>query len=157
MPDLPTVAHVARRHLERSLLEVYQNTYLHGHSSIGLYCCGQYFPRRKTISFTLVDAGIGFAGSLRRAGIVVKSHEEALREVVERGATARLTRTGGLGIGQLRLFVDGNRGKVDIVSYNGCWSHSAGRDEFATIRAEFPGTLVNLDFRVDAGVAPRIL
>ncbi len=41
-------------------LEVFSNIHLHAHTKDPVFACGQYYPSKNLLKFTLVDLGVGF-------------------------------------------------------------------------------------------------
>lgn len=56
---------------------------------------------------------------------------------------------GGLGLKIICDFARLNKGKVQIISSDGCWQLSHEKEEFLVLDYPFPGTLVNLEFNLD--------
>jgi hypothetical protein len=148
MPELPAMVPPLRKAIARSLLEVFQNAETHGRSPHGVFSCGQFYPRQDRIAFTIVDTGIGFAGSLRAEGIPIRDDLAALQGVVEQGYTSRRLTTGGLGIRLLQRYLEQTKGSLEIVSHRGYWRSAGGKNTFANLQHRFPGTLVNIEFHV---------
>lgn len=57
--------------------------------------------------------------------------------------------SGGLGLAVLREFVNVNKGKMQIVSNEGFYQFDSDGETLNEFQGEFPGTIVNLQFRTD--------
>jgi hypothetical protein len=63
---LPEMTPVLLNRMCGQLCEVFDNAFEHADSRHGVFCCGQHFPKKNRLAFTIADAGIGFAGSASR-------------------------------------------------------------------------------------------
>ena len=63
---MPEMSKKARKAFKRKVFEIYQNAVIHSESDIGVFVCGQSFPRKKRLDFTIADAGIGIRETVRR-------------------------------------------------------------------------------------------
>lgn len=58
--DIPKMTPPARRQFERNLQEIFNNAVNHAASERGVFSCGQFFPHKNYINFTVCDLGVGF-------------------------------------------------------------------------------------------------
>ena len=131
---------------KQSVFEVFQNSVMHSRSKLGIFACGQFFPQLQRLDFTLSDAGIGIRTNVRRAFDPKISSIDAIRwALVEGHTTKRGAQPGGVGLKFLKDFIALNRGKIQIASRRGFYECLAGKEMFATMDADFPGTVVNLE------------
>ena len=46
--------------------EIYANAFEHGRSAIGVFSCGQHYPKRKELDLAVVDFGVGIPSNVRQ-------------------------------------------------------------------------------------------
>lgn len=54
---LPDMSLKLRKKINESIFEIFNNAVIHGDCDC-VFSCGQYYPRKKTLAFTVVDLGI---------------------------------------------------------------------------------------------------
>ena len=135
------------------MAEVYLNAFEHAGSRIGVFSCGQHFPRNRELNLTVVDFGVGIPGNVR----MFKANEfgpnqlpaaSCIEWAFQRGTS---TKPGGRGIGLdlLREFVQKNGGRLEMFSHEGYVCVAGGRVSYAERPTFFEGTLVNISLRCD--------
>lgn len=144
---MPEMSKKARKAFNRKVFEIYQNAVIHSESDIGVFVCGQSFPRKKRLDFTIADAGIGIRETVRRyfendriGSVGSMRWALALHHTTKRG---RLP--GGLGLQLLKDFARLNGGKIQIASRFGFYEYSRGDENFRKMSADFPGTAVTIE------------
>ncbi len=50
-----------------SVFEIFSNAVLHSRTTLGIFSCGQYFPKKHLLNFSVVDLGIGIRTKCDRA------------------------------------------------------------------------------------------
>lgn len=131
--------------------EIYANAFEHGKTNIGVFSCGQHFPRLKELNLTVVDFGVGIPQNVRD---FVKNNDlpadEALKWAFQKGATTRGGQvTGGIGLDYLKQFVHINKGKLQILSHDGCATIDENGEVYEKKQSFFGGTLVNITLLCD--------
>lgn len=116
MNQLKKIDEKISKEIKRNIHEIYKNAQIHSNSDY-IYVCGQYYPRRKTLEFTIVDTGIGFSGSISRKFVRTLTSEDAIRWALKSGNTTKNI-TGGLGLSALNEFIDTNGGELHIITGN---------------------------------------
>jgi signal transduction histidine kinase len=134
--------------------EIYDNAFEHANSSIGLYSCGQHFPRLRILQLAVADFGMGIPENVRRYlpnnPLVQLSPAHCLKWAFQEGASTKKQGTGrGLGLKLLKDFVNLNHGTLEIYSYNGYALVHDEKEKFHNIRNSLPGTIVNITLRCD--------
>ncbi len=143
--DIPKMTPPARRQFERNLQEIFNNAVNHAASERGVFSCGQFFPHKNYINFTVCDLGVGFRLNAHRKTGQALSATQAISWASQDGHTSRTGAIpGGLGLGLLREFVLRNRGSLQIVSEDGYWLFDARGEHSWELKQAFPGTFVNL-------------
>ena len=144
---IPSMSKAARRVFKKKVFEVYQNAVTHSESQIGVFACGQFFPRKKRLDFTIADAGIGIRGAVRRYfGNPRIGSIPALQWALKpSNTTKRGSQPGGLGLQFLQNFSHLNRGKIQIATRFAFYEFNRGAEDFQKMSASFPGTAVTIE------------
>ncbi|MDI9337822.1 MAG: ATP-binding protein [Alphaproteobacteria bacterium] len=146
--DLLQMSKGIKEKIVEAIYEIFVNAQIHSETKF-IYTCGQFFPNKKKIEFTIVDTGIGFREKInRRFGSNLRA-KQAIKWAVEEKKTTKEGISGGLGLAILREFVNVNKGKMQIVSNNGFYQFDSDGETLNEFQGEFQGTIVNLEFRTD--------
>lgn len=146
--DLPQMSKGVKEKIVEAIYEIFVNAQIHSETKF-IYTCGQFFPNKNKIEFTIVDTGIGFREKInRRFGSNLRA-TQAIKWAVEENKTTKEGISGGLGLAVLREFVNVNKGKMQIVSNEGFYEFGVEGEKLKEFQGEFPGTIVNLQFRTD--------
>ena len=132
--------------------ELYSNALEHSFSTIGVFSCGQHYPRAKTLHLSVIDFGIGIPASIRSLPANVSlSTVEALAWSLQSGTTTKQASnvSRGLGLNLLQNFVANNHGSLKIFSNDGYVSIDDTGVRYENRYTEFTGTLVNIVFQCD--------
>lgn len=147
---LPEMSEGLRREIAKSIYEIFVNAQIHSNTDY-IYTCGQFFPTKHKIEFTIVDMGRGFKNIINnrfKETNTQLSSVQAIRWALKDGNTTKTEVSGGLGLSLLTEFIKLNRGKFQIISDDGFYE--AGTNEQSNILSTpFPGTIVNMEFRTD--------
>jgi len=141
---LPAMSDLLLKRFRESLYEIFENAREHSDSQNRIFACGQLYPRKSRLDFTITDLGIGIEGSIKKNLGLDLTSSRAIEWAV-RGNTTRCGRTGGLGLLLLQEFIRLNRGRLIIVSKRGYWECSQMGVEGATFSSSFPGTSVTIE------------
>lgn len=150
------VSQVLQAHIVGNVWEIYENAFDHANSEIGVFSCGQYFPRKRLLQLSVIDFGVGIPANVRH-----KMHING--RPVERGAAAcmrwafqpgtstkdSITRR-GMGLELLKSFIKTNHGKLECYSHEG-YTLIRDNEVYENLTAFFKGTLVNITLRCDEG------
>lgn len=146
--DLPQMSNGAKEKIAEAIYEVFVNAQIHSDTQF-IYTCGQFFPTKNKIEFTIVDTGIGFKNRVNSRFNANLTAEQAIKWAIQDRKTTKKEISGGIGLAVLKEFIEMNKGKMQIVSNEGFYEYST-RDEFSSkFKGQFPGTIVNLLFRTD--------
>jgi hypothetical protein len=132
-----------------AVLEVYANAFEHGHSAVGVFSCGQFYPIKQEIALAFVDFGIGIPRSVSvvpEAAALTDSGRIAW--ALERGNTSKKGNR-GVGLDILRSFVQVNNGRMDIVSHTGHVRLTRAGLTAPSRNRHFPGTVINITLKAD--------
>lgn len=132
--------------------ELYLNAFEHGHSEIGVFSCGQHYPKMGMLHLTVIDFGIGIPTSVRALPENAPlTTAEALAWALQSGTTTKKQNgiSRGLGLNLLQDFVTKNHGNLTIFS-NDAWVTIDDNGVIYENRAiNFSGTLVNIALKCD--------
>lgn len=143
---IPRMSKELLRKFRESLYEIFGNSVFHSGTD-HIFACGQHFPAQKRLDFSIVDLGIGFHGNINEKMSLDLSPIDAIVWAMEENKTTKKGGTvpGGLGLKLIKEFIEKNKGKMQIVTYNGYWEFSKGRPTLKTFSSNFPGTAVNIE------------
>jgi len=146
--ELPKMSDLVRDKMAEAIYEIFVNAQIHSNTE-HIYTCGQFFPRRNVICFTIADVGVGFKNKVNERFKSNLSAVQAISWAIMERSTTKRDITGGIGLAILKEFVVKNKGKMQIVSDDGFYEYGPGGENTHTFNAPFPGTIVNLQFRTD--------
>lgn len=144
--DMPTMSEGLIKKFRESLHEVFGNARHHS-STDKIFACGQHFPAQHRLDFSIVDMGVGFHGNINEKMDLDLFPLEAIVWAMEKNRTTKKGGTipGGLGLKLIKEFIEKNKGKMQIMSYNGFWELSNTKTKMSTFNYHFPGTIVNIE------------
>lgn len=143
---LPRMTPALSASFKRNILEIFVNATIHSESELGIFVCGQYFPKRNRLGFCVADAGIGIRRKIYKELGIKMNSDQAIDWALQEGHTTRKGSVpGGLGLKLIREFISMNQGRIQIVSDRGCWEFSAGQETLTRIDLGFPGTVINIE------------
>ncbi|MCU0542142.1 MAG: ATP-binding protein [Oscillatoriaceae cyanobacterium Prado104] len=131
--------------------EIYANAFEHGHTDIGVFSCGQHYPKLNQLQLTVVDFGVGIPHNVRQfQNNPDLSADKALEWAFQAGtSTRRGGVAGGVGLDYLKRFVKINRGKVEFFSHDGYVAIDENHEIYQNRQTFFQGTLVNITLECD--------
>jgi hypothetical protein len=146
--ELPHMSEALKEKMVETIYEIFVNAKIHSETQY-IYTCGQFFPKKNEIEFTIVDTGIGFKNKINKRFGRLLSAKDAIAWAVEDKNTTKEYISGGIGLALLKEFMGMNKGKMQIVSSDGFYQYSESGIFSQQFTGEFPGTVVNLQFRTD--------
>lgn len=142
---IPSMSAGLRLRFLQGLAEIFNNCALHSRSGPGVFACGQAYPTRRYLDFTIADAGVGFQTNVSRyLGMRVPADEAIEWAMIEGNTTRQGDIPGGLGLKIVSQFVTKNNGALMILSGRGFWELNAEGARKKLLRIPFSGTMVNL-------------
>jgi hypothetical protein len=148
-PEMPNMSALLRKKIKESILEIFNNAKMHGNCEF-IFSCGQYYPRKGRLDFTIVDIGNTIRKNVRDYSGRKVSSKRAIEWAVSEGTTTRKGDIpGGLGFTLIRDFLRKNEGKIQIASAKGYWYEKGCTSHLAKVNDFFMGTVVNLEFNVN--------
>lgn len=144
--ELPRMSSGLVKRFRESVFEIFSNAVIHSQSTLGIFSCGQLFPKRNRLDFSVADLGIGIRRNvLDHTDLDLPADQAIVWATSERNTTKRGPIPGGLGLKLLREFITLNEGRIQIVSDAGYWSLEKGSMQTALLSAPFPGTVVGIE------------
>ncbi len=128
-----------------SIFEIFNNAVTHSETQLGIFSCGQVFPKKNRIDFSIADLGIGIRSNIMRRKRLDLSPEGAIVWAASGNTTKTGKIPGGLGLKLLQEFISKNSGRIQIVSDKGYWELSNGKVSTKSFVNPFPGTVVNIE------------
>jgi len=145
-PEIPAMSPRLLKRFRESVFEVFSNAVIHSETELGIFSCGQFFPKGTRLVFSVADLGIGIRDNVSRKTGCNLTPEQAIACAVEgRNTTKNGPIPGGLGLKLLREFIKLNQGTFVIASDKGYWELREGRVRTARLANEFPGTVVTIE------------
>jgi len=141
---LPEMTPALLKRFRESLFELFSNAIEHSYTQHGIFTCGQFFPNKRRLCFTIGDLGIGIDGNIYK-NLQVKLPPELAIKWAMSGKTTRRGRSGGLGLQLIQEFIRLNKGRLIVVSNKGYWELSGGDVSTHTFSIPFSGTVVTID------------
>jgi len=143
---IPEMSKGLRKKFVESIFEIFSNAIIHSKTQMGIFSCGQFFPKKNRLDFSVTDLGIGIYQNVKEHTKQELTAEEAIKWAMEGKNTTKVGRIpGGLGLKLLREFIKMNKGKIQIVSDKGYWELSEGEASSKSFDEPFRGTTVNIE------------
>ena len=146
--DLSGMGHAAKKKVAESIYEIFENARLHSESEY-IYTCGQFFPAKHSLLFTITDTGVGFKNRINERFNKELPSTKAIKWAMGEGNSTKLDIPGGIGLAILKDFTSQNGGKIQIVSGDGFYESSSQGSKTRSFDGVFPGTIVNVEFKTN--------
>lgn len=144
--EMPKMSAGLVKKFRESVFEIFSNAVIHSGTKLGIFSCGQYFPRRDTLDFSVADLGVGIRKNVEDNLGRVLSAEDAIDWATQGTNTTKRGRIpGGLGLKLLSEFIKLNGGRLQIVSDQGYWCLEQGGIRKTSLKDSFPGTVVSIE------------
>lgn len=131
--------------------EIFVNVLQHAETTYPVFTCGQYFPEKNVLKFTLVDLGQGFLKKIaqKTKGEVNTDNQAIIWSTYDLNTTKDILTfgPGGTGLKELKKYCAENDGSLHISSGQGYVNFLKGKTMEYRLPAPMPGSLVNLIFR----------
>jgi hypothetical protein len=144
---IPEMSEALKKKFWESIFELFSNAVIHSETELGIFTCGQNYPRKKHIDFAIADLGIGIPQTLSDKKKIDLDPEDAIDWAMrDRNTTKTGPIPGGLGLKLLREFIRLNHGRIQAVSQTGYWEQCVdGSVVKKSLPYPFPGTVVNIE------------
>ena len=145
-PEIPKMSWGLLKKFRESIFEIFSNAILHSRTKLGIFSCGQFFPKQNRIDFTVADLGVGIRQNISDYRGLDFSPEKAIIWATEEFNTTKHGKLpGGLGLKILCEFIDLNGGSIQIVSDAGFWQRKNKKTITKPLSHPFPGTVVSVE------------
>ena len=126
--------------------EIYLNAFEHSQSAIGVFSCGQHYPKARQLQLTVVDFGLGIPANIRSLpqNSALTSAEALKWAFLDGNSTKQDDVCRGTGLGLLQDFVIKNHGNLIIFSNDGYVEIDDNGVRYENKCTNFSGTLVNI-------------
>jgi hypothetical protein len=144
---IPAMSQALTKRFRQSLFEIFLNATIHSQSESGIFVCGQFYPQKHRMDFTIADAGIGIRENVRRYTRKADLNScEAIKWAMAEGNTTKTgDQPGGLGLKLIKDFIQMNGGKIQVVSRFGYYEFPANGEATQKMNNDFPGTCINIE------------
>ena len=146
--ELPRMSVMVKQKMAEAIYEIFVNAQMHS-ATDRIYTCGQFFPSKNIIEFSITDTGIGFKNKVNQRFNSNLSSVQAIQWAVKDRHTTKEGMTGGIGLAFIKEFIQMNKGKMQIVSDDGFYQFDNQGEQTRLFNGIFSGTIVNLQFRTD--------
>jgi len=148
---IPTMSEALTKRFRQSLFEIFLNATIHSQSKAGIFVCGQFYPTKHRLDFSIADAGVGIRENVRKYTRKPKLDSCKAIEwaMTEGNSTKTGNQPGGLGLKLIKDFIQMNRGKIQLVSRFGFYEFSAKGESIQKIYNDFPGTCINIEINTE--------
>lgn len=144
--EMPAMSPGLLKKFRESAFEIFSNAVLHSRTKQGIFSCGQFFPARQRVDFSVTDLGVGMRQNVKDNTGRDLAPEAAIAWATEgRNTTKGGQIPGGLGLKLLAEFIDLNGGCIQIVSDAGYWRRESRNTFTARLSQAFPGTVVSVE------------
>ncbi len=131
--------------------EIYTNAFEHSNSPLGVFSCGQHYPKMKELHLAIIDFGQGISNNVRslpenRSLDAAQAIEWAFQTG---NSTAIKTISRGIGLSVLQSFISRNRGNLKIFSNDGYVNIKDNMVRYENRTIDFQGTMINIAFKCD--------
>lgn len=144
--EMPQMSSGLIKKFRESVFEIFSNSVIHSQTKLGIFSCGQYFPKRNRLDFSVVDLGIGIRQNIKQSIGFDFPAEQAIAWATQGNNTTKRGRIpGGLGLKLLSEFIKLNDGRIQIVSDAGYFCLQKDRSFVKRFSQPFPGTAVSIE------------
>jgi len=142
---LPEMSEPLLRRFRASLFELYGNAIEHSATRLGVFACGQFYPKSHRLDFAIADLGVGMREKVGRHLGREISADAAIKWAMSGNTTKTGARPGGLGLQLIQEFIKLNKGRIIVVSSEGYWEYAKDKVQSKLFDRPFPGTVVTIE------------
>lgn len=144
--EMPAMSPGLLKKFRESIFEIFSNAVWHSRTKLGIFSCGQFFPSRNRLDFTVADLGVGIRQNVQDHVGHDLSPEKAIDWATQGNNTTKQGDVpGGLGLKLLCEFIDLNGGCLRIASDAGYWCRERKETTLARLSHPFPGTVASVE------------
>ncbi|MDD4205107.1 MAG: ATP-binding protein [Candidatus Delongbacteria bacterium] len=146
--EMPEMTGALKKKIAESIYELFVNAKDHSGTKF-IYTCGQVFPVKNKIEFTIADTGKGFQRVVNDALLTNFTAGQAIKWAIKDRNTTKNDITGGIGLAILHEFIKLNKGRLQIISGNGFYEFDEEGERIHKFPYDFPGSYINVSIRTD--------
>lgn len=156
---IPDMTEGVSKKLRESVFEIFSNSVVHSQTKYGIFSCGQFFPKKNKLDFSIADLGVGIRNNVNKVMNIDLNAEQAIEWALKgTNTTKKGPVPGGLGLKILKEFILRNKGSLQIISDNGYWElKKDGTPEIMSFPRPFPGTVVNIEINTADNSSYRLV
>ncbi|WP_066830465.1 hypothetical protein [Rufibacter ruber] len=141
----PQMASLKCEGLDEQFLELFSNIQKHAATTDPVFACGQYYPSKAKLNFTIVDLGQGFLPPIQTfTNGAISNAKDAIEWSLGYGHTTKgEMQTGGLGLYHLLEHCKNAGGAFNIITGGAYWGNNLGEMGTRDV-PEFVGTTIHL-------------
>lgn len=144
--ELPAMSQGLTKKFRESIFEIFSNAVIHSDTTLGIFSCGQYFPKANRLVFSVADLGIGMKSNIKNKMGLDLSPVNAIEWAINGcNTTKKGPIPGGIGLKLLNNFIKKNKGTMIIVSDQGYWELNNDQLCLTQLDYAFPGTIVTIE------------
>ncbi|MDA3884245.1 MAG: ATP-binding protein [Candidatus Delongbacteria bacterium] len=147
-PELPVMTKGLKKRITEYIYELFVNAKDHSGTKF-IYTCGQFYPGKNRIEFTIADTGKGFKQVVNDALLTNFTSIQAIKWALQDRNTTKKDISGGIGLAILIEFIKLNKGKLQIISGNGLYQYDEEGVHISKFPHNFPGSLINVSICTD--------
>lgn len=145
-----TLATESEQRFKEAVFEVADNTHIHSNSN-QIFMCGQHFPQKKVLAFTISDNGVSIPFKVNNSLHLYQdndfTHDAHLIDwATKRGNSTKTVPAAGLGLSDIMETMR-QLGELTIVSNLGYWKFNSSHTIIMrTLESPLHGTLIHFNF-----------
>lgn len=146
---MPELTESQQTQILDSLIEVFNNIQIHSKSEHPFFVCGQYYPTKKQVAFSMVDLGVGFLPAIvEKTNGTITNDYDAIKWALEKGNSSRSGTPSGIGLYRLQEHFKNNGGNFQIITGSTYWSLDLEKTMISSYKIQQPyvGSMLNLLF-----------
>jgi len=150
-PAMPKLSPEIKEQLIGDLGEIYANIDKHAETDEPFFVCGQYYPAKHSLLFTISDLGVGFFKKIHeKQPDKIDTCGSAILWAIA-GNSTKPDAPGGSGLKNLRTYLDDNGGGMQVYTGDACWCSKTVKsvlypDGINDLRNTYIGATINLEF-----------
>ena len=148
---LDNVPNKVKEALRTHYIEVFTNVSLHANTKLPVFTCGQYFPEKNQLKFTLIDLGEGFLPKIKNSTNSQVSDDRTAIIWATEGVNSTKDKNrfgpGGTGLKEIKNYCNNNNGSLHICSGSGYVNMLKNKTIEHTLPMRFPGSIINIIMR----------
>lgn len=148
---MPNIEEDQKEKIIDALIEVFNNIQIHSKTQHGFFVCGQYYPRKRKLVFTMLDLGVGFLPAIQqKTQGQISNDYDSIHWAIQKSNTTKPCSPGGLGLFDLYSYFKSSSGDMQIITGDTFWSITtdAPTGKRYTYSVPYFGSILNLFFSI---------